>query len=451
MRAAYFDCVSGISGNMALGAFLDAGAKLATLRETVEVLGLSDNAQVHVGRRTKLNIKSTHVVVEVIKSPAWSTIGSIEKLINRASLDEGVRERSLLAFRLLANAEAQAHNVNVEQVRLHETGALDAVIDVVGTFALAEELGVSAFYSSALPLCQGSTTSAHGVIPLPAPATMRILRVVGAPTYHQDGDAELVTPTGAAILGACATFDMPDLQPDLEGFGAGTTDLDWPNVLRVVVGEMATADLLRPAARSLLPALGAGEPSLITIATPAREPGAGLAELASAPPSGTKARSFTPAQLKGGLEEETVAVLETNIDDMAPNLLADLPDRMLEAGALEAFITPVVMKKGRSAHLVTVVCEPGEASAMAARLVRETSTLGVRVREERRYVAGRRIEKMQTSLGAVNVKLKIVDGDIVDATPEYEDVRALATAKGVPLRDAHRRILTEARSHFLDK
>jgi len=136
---------------------------------------------------------------------------------------------------------------------------------------------------------------------------------------------------------------------------------------------------------------------------------------------------------------------------MAPNLLADLPDRMLGAGALEAFITPIVMKKGRSAHLVTVICEPGEAPAMAGRLVRETSTLGVRVREERRYVAGRRIEKMQSSLGAVNVKLKIVDGDIVDATPEYEDVRALAAASGVPLHDAHRRVLTEARSHYLDQ
>lgn len=422
MRIAYFDCVSGISGNMALGAFLDAGAKLATLRQTVDTLGLAGNAQIHVGRRTKLKIKSTHVVVEVIKSPAWSTIGAIEKVVNRADLDEGVRERSLLAFRLLANAEAQAHNVRIEQVRLHETGALDAVIDVVGTFVLAEELGVSAFYASALPLCEGVTTSAHGEIPLPAPATMRILNAVGAPTYHHEGDVELVTPTGAAILGACATFDSPDVEPELEGFGAGTTDFDWPNVLRVVVGEIA-------------PVGSAGEPTLVTIATPA----------------GTKPRSFSRAQLNGGLEEETVAVLETNIDDMAPNLLADLPDRMLGAGALEAFITPIVMKKGRSAHLVTVICEPGEAPAMAGRLVRETSTLGVRVREERRYVAGRRIEKMQSSLGAVNVKLKIVDGDIVDATPEYEDVRALAAASGVPLHDAHRRVLTEARSHYLDQ
>lgn len=451
MRIAYFDCVSGISGNMALGAFLDAGAKLATLRQTVDTLGLRGNAQIHVGRRTKLKIKSTHVVVEVIKSPAWSTIGSIEKLINRADLDEGVRERSLLAFRLLANAEAQAHNVRVEQVRLHETGALDAVIDVVGTFVLAEELGVSAFYASALPLCEGVTISAHGEIPLPAPATMRILKAVGAPTYHQEGDAELVTPTGAAILGACATFDSPDVEPEFEGFGAGTTDLDWPNVLRVVVGEAAPVGLLRPAARILSAKAGAGEPTLVTIATPARNVGKRVADLASAPPAGTKPRSFSPAQLNGGLEEETVAVLETNIDDMAPDLLADLPDRMLGAGVLEAFITPIVMKKGRSAHLVTVICEPGEARSMAALLVRETSTLGVRVREEQRYVAGRRIEKMQSSLGAVNVKLKIVDGDIVDATPEYEDVRALAAASGVPLRDAHRRVLTEARSHYLDQ
>jgi uncharacterized protein (TIGR00299 family) protein len=434
MRVAYFDCVSGISGDMALGAFLDAGAKLATLRRAIKALGLSGNVKVHVERRTKLEIESTHVKVEAVKSPAWSTIGSIEKLINNAGLDEGVRERSLLAFRLLARAEAEAHKVPIDQVRLHETGALDAVIDVVGTFVLADELEVSAFYASALPLCDGVTTSAHGEIRLPAPATMRILTAVGAVTYHQDGDAELVTPTGAAILGACATFDSPEIELELEGFGAGTTDLVWPNVLRVVIGEIVPAGNLRPASR-VLGASGAGEPTLITIA---------------APPAGTKARSFTPAQLKGGLEEETVAVLETNIDDMAPNMLADLPDRMLEAGALEAFITPIVMKKGRSAHLVTVICEPAQAKDMAARLVRETSTLGVRVREERRFVAGRRIEKMQSSLGAVNVKLKIVEGEIVDATPEYEDVRVLAAASGVPLPDAHRRVLTEARSHFLD-
>jgi uncharacterized protein (TIGR00299 family) protein len=451
VRIAYFDCVSGISGNMALGAFLDAGAKLKTLRHTVDILGLAENAQIRVGRRTKLKIKSTHVVVEVIKSPAWSTIGSIERLINRADLDEGVRERSLLAFRLLANAEAEAHKVRVEQVRLHETGALDAVIDVVGTFALAEELGVTAFYASALPLCQGVTLSDHGEIPLPAPATIRILKAVGAPTYHQDGDAELVTPTGAAILGACATFDTPDVEPELEGFGAGTTDLDWPNVLRVVVGEGAPAGMLRPAARVPAAPIAVSEPALVTIATPATNTGRSLPALVPAPPAGTKPRSFTPAQLEGGLEEETLMVLETNIDDMAPDLLAELPDRMLGGGALEAFITPIVMKKGRSAHLVTVICEPGEAPAMATRLIRETSTLGVRVREERRYVAGRRIERMQSSLGAVNVKLKIVGGDIVDATPEYDDVLALAAAAGVPLHDAHRRVLTEARSHYLDR
>ena len=451
MRIAYFDCLSGISGNMALGAFLDAGARLATLQQTVDFLGLAGNAQVDVTRRTKLEVKSTHVVVEVIKSPPWSTIGSIESLISRAELDDGVRERSLLAFRLLAGAEAEAHNLPVAQVRLHESGALDAVIDVVGTFALAEELGVSAFFASALPLCQGASVAAHGEIPLPAPATMRILAAVGAPTYYRDGDAELVTPTGAAILGACATFETPDLELELEGFGAGTTDLEWPNVLRVAVGEGAAVGVLRPAAGAPAATADRGEPALVTIATPAGNVGQRFADLAPASPAGTKPRSFTRIQVDGGLEEETVAVLETNIDDMAPDLLADLPDRMLGAGALEAFITPIVMKKGRSAYLVTVICEPRDAPVMAARLVRETSTLGVRVREQGRYVAGRRIERMQSSLGAVNVKLKIVDGEIVDATPEYDDVRALAAASGLPLRDAHRRVLTEARSHYLDQ
>ena len=397
MRVAYFDCTSGISGNMALGAFLSAGASLDTLRQTVDALGLGAAAAVRVDQRAKGDVTATHVDVEVLQAAEWHNVGAIEKVIRGANLDEGVQERALLAFRLLAGAEARAHNVAVDQVRLHEAGAIDAVIDVVGTFALAQELGIEAFFSSSLPLCQGITEAEHGQIPLPAPATVNILEAVGAPTYYREGTAELVTPTGAAILGACASFTSPTLDIEREGVGAGTADLGWPNVLRVVVGE------LEPAARD------------------------------------------------GGLTEEVVSVLETNIDDMAPNLLADLPQLMLDAGAVEAFITPVVMKKGRSAHLVTVVCDPAQAETLAARLIRETSTLGVRVRDQRRLVAVRRIERMESSLGSVDVKLKIVDGRVIDAAPEYEDVRALAAVAGIPVADAHRRVTTEARSRYLDQ
>jgi uncharacterized protein (TIGR00299 family) protein len=410
VRVAYFDCASGISGNMALGGFLDAGASLAALRRAVDALGLGAAADVRVERRTTHDVDATHVEIEVLKPADWGSIGAIEAVIRGADLDEGVRERSLLAFRLLAGAEAAAHNVAVDHVRLHETGAIDAVIDVVGTFALADELGVEAFYSSALPLTRGFTRSAHGDIPLPAPATMNILQSVGAPTFYRDGVAELVTPTGAAILGACATFASPDIEIQHEGYGAGSAELEWANVLHLVVGEVD-------------PRTAMSEPGLVG--------------------SGAGGRGA------GGLQQQLVSVLETNIDDMAPNLLASLPQLMLEAGAVEAFITPVVMKKGRSAHLVTVICDPGEAEAMAERLVRETSTLGVRVREERRLVAGRRIERMESSLGAVDVKLKIVDGHVIDAVPEYEDVRALATAAGIPLPDAHRQLATEARSRFV--
>ncbi len=455
MRVAYFDCVSGISGNMALGAFLDAGATRTALRDTIDRLGLKGMVDLKVGRRTKLNIKATHVEIESTGAPNWRTIGSIEKLLMSADLEEGVRERSLLAFRLLASAEARAHQVAIGEVRLHETGALDAVIDVVGTFALADELGVEAFYSSALPLSRGVTISEHGEIPLPAPATMRILEAVAAPTYEQAGHSELVTPTGAAILGACATFETPEIGAEREGFGAGTSNLEWPNVLRVVVGDLLTTGLLRPAAPAQRPRLEAASAPLIDTV-------AGVAT--TGPPPRRRAGDLigprrqmlrTPALGNGAdpvssLTEEIVSVLETNIDDMAPNMLADLPERMLAAGALEAFITPVVMKKGRSAHLVTVICELDSTEDMAGRLIKETSTLGVRVREERRFLAGRRIERMESSLGPLNVKLKIVDGQVVDATPEYDDVRVLAAAAGMPLPDAHRRAVTEARSHYLE-
>ena len=399
MKVAYFDCASGISGNMALGAFLSAGASEETLRKTIDVLGLGAAAAIRVEQRARADVDATHVEIEVLRPAEWRSVGAIEKVIRGADLDEGVRERALLAFRLLAGAEAQAHDIAVDRVRLHEAGAVDAVIDVVGTFALAQELGIEAFFCSPLPLCHGITEAEHGQIPLPAPATVNILAALGAPTYYRDGDAELVTPTGAAIVGACASFTSPALQAEQEGFGAGSADLDWPNVLRLVVGKLETAT----------------------------------------------------GERHGGLTEEMVSVLETNIDDMAPNMLADLPQLMLDAGAVEAFITPVVMKKGRSAHLVTVVCEPAQAEGLAARLIRETSTLGVRVRDQRRFVAVRRIERMESSLGSVDVKLKIVDGRVVDASPEYEDVRALAQTAGIPLPDAHRRVATEARSRYLDR
>jgi uncharacterized protein (TIGR00299 family) protein len=390
---------------MVLGALLDAGATTACLDRTVAALGLQDAATVTVDRRQKGNIEATHVDIEVLQPRQFRTVGDIDALIAAAPLDEGIIERSRLAFRLLGQAEARAHGVEVDTVRLHEAGAIDALIDVVGSFALAHELGAEAYYASSLPLCRGTTTSEHGTIPLPAPATVNILEAVGAPTYYKDGDAELVTPTGAAIVGACAVFESPRLDAEHEGFGAGTADLPWPNVMRVVIGEVA--------------------------------------------PDGAAAFDATPAPAEAGLEEEMVSVIETNIDDMPANLLAAVPQAMLDAGALDAFLTPVLMKKGRPAYVVTVVCAPGVAEALGARLLTETSTLGVRIREERRLVARRRVERMKSALGEVDVKLKLIDGRVVDAVPEYEQVRVAAEGAGMPLQEAHRLVTDEARRRYL--
>lgn len=396
MRAAFFDCQSGASGNMFLGAFLDAGAPRATLDRAVHALDLGEAVVISVEPRVLGDVPASYVEVAVTQPRSWGSVADIDAMIRDADLEEGVRERSRLAFRLLADAEAKAHGVPKERVRLHEAGAVDAVVDVVGSFALAEALGVEAFYSSALPLCRGEITSEHGTIPLPAPATVNILEAVGAPTYDREGDAELVTPTGAAIIGACAAFESPELTATQEGRGAGSQVLAWPNVLRVVVGDLAEA---------------------------------GLAAEAASP--------------------ELVDVIETNIDDMAPNLLAEIPRRLLEAGALDAFLTPVVMKKGRSGHLLTVVCGKSATEALAARILEETSTLGVRVREERRIVAQRRFENLASSLGDARVKLKLADGRVVDAVPEFDDVRRLAELHGIAVTEAHRRLLEEARRQFV--
>ncbi|MHB8507811.1 MAG: nickel pincer cofactor biosynthesis protein LarC [Candidatus Dormibacteria bacterium] len=403
MRAAYFDCLSGASGNMVLGALLDAGASRASVDTAIAALGLAGAASLVVERRQRGGIGATHVEVTVTRPQAWTRVSEIDRIIAEAPLDEGVRERSRLAFRLLGDAEARAHGVSVDDVHLHEVGAVDAVVDVVGSFAAADDLGIEAFYASALPYCEGETTSAHGVISLPAPATLLILEAAGAATYRKDGGYELVTPTGAAIIAACATFESPRLELEREGFGAGTAELPWPNVLRVAIGEVATPAEAVP----------------------------------TAPDAGH------------GLRSETVAILETNIDDMAPSLLADLPRAMLEAGAIDAFLTPVVMKKGRAAHLVTVVCAPEQAEMYAERLVRQSTTLGVRIREERRLVADRRIEAMESDLGVVSVKLKLIAGEIVDAVPEHDDVVAAAVRAGIEIVEAQHRLHLAARRQYM--
>jgi pyridinium-3,5-bisthiocarboxylic acid mononucleotide nickel chelatase len=401
---------------MLLGAFLDAGATLERLAGTLVALGLTESAEVHATQRMKGNLSATHVEIEVRQPKPWRHVGEIDRLIAGAALDPGVKERSRLAFRLLAQAEGQAHNIEPDKVRLHEAGAIDAVIDVVGTFALADELGVEAFYSSALPLSAGEAESEHGRIPLPAPATLNILRSVGAPTYSKDGGAELVTPTGAAILGACARFEPARIEIEVEGYGAGTADLDWPNVLRLAVGELEEA---------------------VEVEAPALAARAGLA--ATAP-------LIDPG---GELAEETVAVLETNIDDMPANLLSDVMAAIFEDGALDAFLTPIVMKKGRSAHLVTVICQPADAQRLAERLVRETPTLGVRVREQQRVVAGRRLEHFKSSIGEVGVKLKVIGEQVLAAVPEHDDVVGRAAEAGISAAEAHRRVSDEARRRFI--
>ncbi|HEV3232622.1 MAG TPA: nickel pincer cofactor biosynthesis protein LarC [Candidatus Dormibacteraeota bacterium] len=420
MRAAYFDCLSGASGNMLLGGLLDAGAPASSVEAAIAALGLAGHATLRVERRRRGSLDATHVEVDVSRGQPWRTVADIDRLIAGAPLEEGVRERSRLAFRLLARAEAEAHGVAIDDVRLHETGAVDAVVDVVGTFAAADALGVQTFYSSPLPLSDGTATSEHGEIPLPAPATLRILDAIGAPTYRKECGAELVTPTGAAIIGACALFQSPRISTDLEGFGAGSAELPWANVLRVVVGEVEDA-------AGAAPLIAAG-------GLPGAMVGAGHDAGAAA---------------GAALAEETVAVLETAIDDMPANVVATLPADLLAAGALDAWLTPVLMKKGRPGHHLTVLCPPDLAAGLAERIVRQTSTLGVRVRDERRLVAGRRLERVATSLGEIAAKVKTVGGVDVDAVPEFDDVHAAAERLGLPLAEAHQRATAEVRQALI--
>ena len=381
-RIAYFDCFSGISGDMALGALLDAGATRETLERAVAALGLSHEVRLEVGRVQRGDLAGTCVAVEIGDSRRRN-LPELLRVVSGARLPATVAARARDALTRLGRAESRLHGVPVEEVHLHELGGADTLVDVVGAFWLLDELGVDSVYCSALPAERPRLGSRH---PLPAPAALEVLAGSGAVYEPVDAEVELVTPTGAALMAACATFSRPALRPERIGHGAGARDRPG-NVLRVWIGELV--------------------------------PGVG--------------------------DADSVALIETNLDDMAPNLLAALVEDLLAAGALDVTVTPALMKKGRPGQLVTVMASPAAADNLARRLLRSSTTLGVRVTEARRVLAERRVIEVETELGRARVKLKILDGEVVDAVPEYEDCRRLALASGRDLREVMRVIAAAAR------
>ncbi|MFA0754129.1 MAG: hypothetical protein IMHGJWDQ_001913 [Candidatus Fervidibacter sp.] len=377
MAVAYFDCFAGISGDMALGALIDAGASLDALVDGLRSLPLT-GWELRVERVRKGTIATTSVTVVVTSEHEERRLSDIERLIAASALKDSVKAKSLAIFRLLAEAEAKVHGVSLDEVHFHEVGAVDSIVDIVGTVYALELLGVQSIYASALPFTRGRIKVAHGELPVPAPAAMELL--VGMPVYPLALDAELVTPTGAALLKGLATHfgAPPPFTPQKIGYGAGKRDLPFPNVLRVIIGET----------------------------------------MASLP-----------------LERERLTVVETNLDDMMGELAGFVMERLFAAGARDVWLTPTQMKKNRPAFVLSVLCDASALPEVLTILLRETTTLGVRVQEVERLCLPREIWQVATPYGTVRVKVARLGSEIVNIAPEYEDCRQRALQHGVPLKE----------------
>jgi pyridinium-3,5-bisthiocarboxylic acid mononucleotide nickel chelatase len=389
MRIAYFDCFSGISGDMTLGALVDAGCSLAELEALLRRLPVP-GWKISAEKVVRRGFRATQVKVESSDRQHHRSLSEILRLIEQAGLPPAVAERSSRIFQRLGEAEALVHGVAIERVHFHEVGAVDAILDIVGAAAGFEQLGIEEFFCSALNVGGGSVQTQHGNLPVPAPATAELLR--GAPTYSNGIPRELVTPTGAAIVAASAPQfgPQPEMTVTAIGLGAGSAELaEQPNVLRLFIGESAA--------------------------------------------------QRTEASL-----EEDIVVLEANLDDMSPQVYGYFADRALEAGALDVFSIPVQMKKNRPGQLVTVLCRPADREGLSDLLFRETTTLGVRQSSVKRRLLQRESVRVETSLGSIRMKIARLNGKILNAAPEYEDCRKVAAERGVPLKE----VLAEAAFQF---
>jgi len=389
VHLAYLDCFSGVSGDMLLGAVLDAGLPLEALRAELDRLPL-DGYRLTSSRVSRAGIAATHAEVEVDGAQPPRTLGAVLEIIHSSRLPDSDRQRGAAVFTRLAEAEAKVHGETVETVHLHDVSAVDAMVDVMGTVAGLRLLGVDTLYCSALPVGEGETRGPHGTLPVPAPATLGLLPRAGAPLrsgYAARG--ELVTPTGAAIITTLAKFERPEMTIEQVGYGAGTRDpADRPNVLRLWLGQGAAAG-----ARPML-------------------------------------------------------LIETNIDDMTGEMLAYTRDLLLQNGAADAWFTSIQMKKGRPGVLLSVICSEATEEKIARLLLRETSTLGVRVRPVHRWEAEREVIGFESSLGPATVKVKRLPGEPPRVAPEYEACKALAEARGLPLPDVYRIVQEEAERHI---
>ncbi len=392
MKTLYFNCFSGISGDMCLGAFVDAGIDIGLIAEELKKLPINDY-QLIANRTIRSGIVSTKVDVIIHEAEhkhkrgrKWEDIAAI---ISSSSLSEWIKERGLLLFKMFFDAEAKIHGKPYDKIHLHELGAVDCLVDIFGTLIALEFFEVERIYTSEINLGGGSVKSFHGILPVPAPATMELLK--SYPVYSFGTPFELTTPTGALIIsGLNAIYSpLPNMIVEKIGYGAGNRDIkDMPNLLRILIGK-------EPLQQSQLPI------------------------------------------------ENMVTVIETNIDDMNPQLYEDVMERLFNAGALDVALENIIMKKGRPAIKLTIMAYEKALNSLAQILFRDTTTIGIRFYNAQRITLDRETKTIKTRLGDVRIKISRLGGRVVNISPEYDDLKILSKTNNLPIKKIDELILSE--------
>ncbi|HEX2325052.1 MAG TPA: nickel pincer cofactor biosynthesis protein LarC [Chloroflexota bacterium] len=403
-RGAYAECFAGASGDMILGALIDAGWPEADFRAALGAVPLG-GWEAEVGQVKKGALRATQVRLRVTEPQPERDVGDILPVIEASHLPAPVKARASALFLELAEVEGREHQQPPQTVHFHEVGAVDSILDIVGACAGLHALGIERLYVSPINVGGGTVPTRDGILPVPGPAALELLRRRGAPVYASEYGPEFLTPTGALVLATLADGfgPFPAMRVERVGYGAGQKDFRIPNVLRLSVGT-----------------LDAGWRR-----TPSR-----LASLASPDSGAATPHSHSP----GAQDEDVVVQLETNVDDMSPEWYGHLSERLLAEGALDVSLIPALMKKGRPGTLLSVLVPPEGVEQALGMIFAETTTLGVRVSEVARRTLGRRVVEVETPYGPVRVKLGLLGETVRSAAPEYEDCHAAALRAGVPLR-----------------
>ena len=386
MRIAYFDCFSGVSGDMIIGALIDAGLDIRELESELGKLKIS-GYKIRAEKTVRKGISGTRFSVDITEQNVERRLKDIIEIVDQSGLDNDIKDLSKRTFQELATVEAKIHGQSIDEIHFHEVGGLDSIIDVTGSFIGIKKLGIKATYSSKIHVGAGFVECQHGVLPVPAPATLEILK--GVPIYSKGIEAELATPTGVCVLKTLAkTFGiMPEMRVERVGYGAGSRDLEIPNLLRVYVGEAS----------------------------------------------------------EGEYERDEVTLIETNIDDMNPELLAYASETLLKQGALDVFMTPIFMKKNRPGTMLSVLTTEDKLDDILTIIFNETTTLGVRIHRLERKKLSREIMSVATRFGEVKVKIGKMGKQIKNIAPEYESCKEIAARQEIPLKDIYDEVKEAAR------